>query len=66
MATSERSVLEPHRCRSPRRMLCSTSPGTSGRSCCARSGSRPSAPAGRPRSKLCSTKNPVAATPGLR
>jgi MOSC domain-containing protein YiiM len=44
----------------------STSPGTRAKNCFERSGFPPSAPAGRPRSELCSRENPGAATPASR
>ena len=51
--------------RSPRSTRCSTCPGTRARSCSERSGSPPSAPAGRPRSELCSNEEPGSGNAGL-
>jgi hypothetical protein len=45
---------------------CCTCLGTLASNCSEPSGSLPSAPAGRPRSTRCSSKNPAAATPAWR
>ena len=63
---SSSSPQAPNRCPSPRSTRCSTSPATRASNCSGRCESPRSAPAGRPRSELCSRKNPAAATPVSR